>query len=107
MLAPVISAPKTAVENFTAEAVNATHALLHWKTLTLEQARGHPKYQVSLSADGGLETVLNVSNSPIVVGNLTSTQYIVRVVAFTKGGKGPEAEGKKIAEKTSLCMYIH
>ena len=99
MLAPVISAPKTAVENFTAEAINATHAWLHWKNLTLDQAGGYPNYQVSLSVDGRPDVVLNVSSPPIVVGNLTSTEYIVKVVAFTEGGNGPKAEGKKIPEK--------
>ena len=95
-----ITAPTDQVDNVKVERViNNRAALLSWTPLTLHQARGFPVYFVAYhpsgQAAGAESTVINTTDSEVVIGNLDpTTDYTFTVDVGTAGGKSSLDAGR-------------
>ena len=79
--------------------INNRAALVSWTTLTLHQARGFPVYFVAYHPSGqtaGADgTVINTTDSNVVIGNLDpTTEYTFTVDVGTAGGKSTLDAGR-------------
>ena len=88
-----VTAPSAQVGNVKFERLsNNKAALVSWTPLTLLQARGFPvyfvAYQPSGQAAGVDKTVIDTTDSEVLIGNLDpTTEYTFTVDVGTAGGK--------------------
>ena len=78
---------------------NNRAAFVSWTPLTLHQARGFPVYFIAYRPSGqaaGVEsTVINTTDSEVVISNLDpTTEYTFTVDVGTAGGKSTLDAGK-------------
>ena len=93
------SAPTAQVSNVKFERIsNNRAALVSWTPLTLHQARGFPVYFVAYQptgqAAGAESSVINTTDSKVVIEDLDSTtEYTFTLDVGTAGGKSALAAG--------------
>ena len=99
-----LSAPTVAVSNITITRINDTAVMVTWAALTLNDARGFPSYEVSVTSKGE-EAVIHLTNSTSVVvgGLMPHTEYSVTVQALTAGAT---KEGPPSAPGETEMQYI-
>ena len=90
----ILSAPAVLVSIITVTRVNDTAVMITWRALTLNQARGFPKYTVSVTNDGKVVSSQSTTSTSVVAGGLMPhTEYNITVQALTAGGtkEGPQS----------------